>query len=181
MQFATRILAFVESINLADSDRKTLLQTLVRYTLQIDGSQRATVLRKAAFGMDRVPEVMHFKTQYLDVSSYIHRSLWKGVVSYLKTGVLEEGTEKGDVDYCLQLLRPEDKDVLQTSSLNEDASVDGFDVEEWAEDINILLVLIAQEFLDAASVPGVNSPPVRVKFYLLNYQIHVVIVLPIGV
>lgn len=137
MQFATRILSFVESINLSSTDRKELLTALVQYALQIHGTQRATVLRKLAFRLDRMPEVMYFKNQYLDVSSYIHRNLWKSVVGFLQTSEVDQEI-KSDVDYCLGLLTDADRSVLKVVGLNESSSVEDFDIAKWAEDKNIL-------------------------------------------
>jgi len=137
MQFATRILSFVESLNITTNERQDLLKALVRYTLHVNGTQRATILRKKAFALDKVPEVMHFKIQYLDVSSYIQLKLWKGVVGFLKGHVVDDEI-KDDVKYCLSFLNSEDCTILKNIGLNEESNVEDFDVDQWTKDKNVL-------------------------------------------
>lgn len=134
MSFAARTLAFVESIAFSHTERQDLLHHIIKYALQIHGLERSTVLRKYAFKIDILPEVMHFKAQYLDVSSYIHRQLWKDVLHYLQGST----TENTDIAFCMRYLDAADVAVLKGQSVNEDNSVDKLDLDEWAKGKNIL-------------------------------------------
>jgi hypothetical protein len=104
-QLVNEISFFVQK----ESEQKELVSEIVRLVLGIQTGMGSTALRRITFRNNILDDFTFFKNQYLDVSHYLHRQLWKAVVRSVQEG--EKYTDarlRSDVISCLQHERPLD-------------------------------------------------------------------------
>ena len=131
--FTKRIMAFMYSLkHLDEYEKKDLIVELVRFSLQVNNRYRYVPLKKKAFKYGVLEDIRNFKTQYIDVSHYIHRTLWKAVVQHLNGQPY--GDDKNlqvDVEFCMQHLSEADCKELKNKPINDNHDVDGLELGEW--------------------------------------------------
>ena len=122
--FKARVLQFTTDLMLNPSEKTALTKEVVKFLLQLHGRQRATVLRKKAFALGCAEETIHFKNQFLDVSSYLHQELWKDV---------RDRKETEDVLFCLAHLSRKELKAFDAIE-HTDVDVTSFDLGQWVQD-----------------------------------------------
>lgn len=129
---------FVASINdtvLSEDKEKTLSEfrtEVIRYTLKIQKGMGSTAIKSLAHRHNFPSDWSFFKQQYLDMSEYINRHLWKAVVLFVKdTKMSDDNMLASDVNYCLKHLKMEDIEKINKKNINEDCNVGGIDLSTW--------------------------------------------------
>lgn len=107
-QLVSEISFFVQK----ESDRQELVTEIIRLVLGIQTGMGSTSLRRIAFRNNILDDFTFFKNQYLDVSHYLHRLLWKAMVRSVQQG--ENYTDNQlrlDIRACLEKKVPLDKQI----------------------------------------------------------------------
>lgn len=123
-EFTLQIMDFVDS-----DDKMTTIEEfkseVIRYILKIQKGMGSTAIKSLAHKHNFAPEWSFFKQQYLDMSAYVNRKLWKAIVNYTQDCETEEDrTYASDVMYCLSHLNADDLELLKKKKVNKDCNVD---------------------------------------------------------
>lgn len=124
ISFKQTVVQFVQNQILTETQKKELTKEIVKFALQIHGQQRSAVLRKYAFAHSCLEETSFFKQQYLDVSAYIHRELWRDVKSRSTTE---------DVRFCLDHLTRKELETFDRIAYH-DIDISSFDLNKWLKE-----------------------------------------------
>lgn len=128
--FSERVSTFVSSLNLDNQHSEKLTLEIIRFVLQIQRGAHSSDLRRLTFRLDCFDDFNYFKTQYLDVSAYIHRKLWVAVVNKIKNNhIPKDDMLKNDVDFCLSYINnEEDINRVKQIEIKEELNVDDLDL-----------------------------------------------------
>lgn len=98
--------ASIECDTLNDAEKSQFLRLMLVFVLKInrDKASAACQLRSTAIKHNCLEELMHFKTQYLEVSQYIHRTLWVRVLENLDGILIQNEDEKADAQFVVDNL-----------------------------------------------------------------------------
>jgi hypothetical protein len=134
--FKTKVVSFIQNSGIrTEADRADIQKEIVRLALHIQTGMGSTTLRRKTFRLNCLDEFTHFKNQYLDMSSYVHRKLWVAVVNYAKDGILpsatspeEAATILEDVMFCLSILDENDQEKVRKTEVKQALNVDSIDL-----------------------------------------------------
>ncbi len=112
--FQQNLESFVESLNISEKGKASFRREVVKLVLTIQDKMGATVLRtmmKDIEGHDYLEDFVFWKKQYLDVSAYVQRVLWREVVYFIQKKDFQgnDPQTNKDVMYCIRWLA--DKDI----------------------------------------------------------------------
>jgi hypothetical protein len=114
--------------------RQQFRTEVVRLALTIQEKMGATVLRALSREFNFFEEFTHFKKQYLDMSAYIHRSMWREVIYFIQMKDFRTNNAilNKDIMYCLTNLTDSDIEKVVNMQINHnlnaslDIDVDNF-------------------------------------------------------
>jgi hypothetical protein len=134
--FQNRIEDFLATINIQDDviykreDGKTKVTgaqikaefrtETVRLALTIQNKMGATILRALSREFDFFEEFTHFKKQYLDMSAYIHKTLWRDVIYFIQMKDFRNNDAilNKDIMYCVKHLTDSDIEKIINMQIN---------------------------------------------------------------
>lgn len=129
---------FISSINdviLSDDKTATIKEfktEVIRYILKIQKGMGSTAIKSLAHKNNFPSEWSFFKQQYLDMSEYINRKLWKAVVKFVQdTEISDDDMMASDVSYCLNQLGIDDIEKINEKRLNDNCNVGNIDLNTW--------------------------------------------------
>ncbi len=108
-------------IHITGAEIKTIFRTeAVRLILTIQDKMGATILRALSREFDFFEDFTHFKKQYLDMSAYIHKSLWRDVIYFIqmKDFRTNDAELNKDIMYCLKHLTDSDIEKILDMKIN---------------------------------------------------------------
>lgn len=121
---------FVSSIKpvvLSENNQQTIAdfrKEVIRYVLKIQKGMGSTAIKSLAHKHNFPSEWTFFKSQYLDMSQYVNKVLWKAITKCVQeTEISEDETVASDVNYCLQFLGMDDVEKINNKVLNEGCNV----------------------------------------------------------
>lgn len=103
--------------HLSAEQRRTFCEELLRYILKIQRKTKtpgAGLLRAIALNYGILEDFMFFKSQYLEVSHYLHTRFWVNCLSEVNSEKIENDEEKNDVNWAFEFLDDLDRKNLQT-------------------------------------------------------------------
>jgi hypothetical protein len=132
-----RVEKFLSSFShLQDSQREIFCEELLRYILKIQRKTKtpgAGLLRAIALNFEILDEFMFFKSQYLEVSNYLHTKFWINCLAELKSEPIEDQNEKSDVVWAFSFLDDADKKNLQEKwYIDPDLQVSEINPKTWS-------------------------------------------------
>lgn len=127
MSFKLRVENFIGSLHLSSEDKQEIRKEIVKFVLHIQDGSGSIRLRTKAYRKNILEDVLFFKSQYLDVSHYVHRTLWKSVVEQLNSNSFCSE----DVEYCCSLLDQQELEKVKKIVVNQNFNIDALDITKW--------------------------------------------------
>jgi len=133
VSFRGRVSSFIQNLNLSDENADLLTREIVRFVLQVDSKSRSRNLRKAAFKMNCLSDIVYFKDQYLNSSSYLNGVLWQAVLLYAtKNKRPNNKTVRVDVAFCYDMLCEDDFKIFKKQRSDKRLDVSKIDLTKWS-------------------------------------------------
>ena len=135
--FQQNLEGFVSTLAISEKGKANFRREVIKLVLTIQDKMGATVLRtmmKDIEGHDYLEDFVHWKKQYLDVSAYVQRVLWREVVYFIQKQDFQgnDPQTNKDVMYCIRWLADKDIQKVVEMKINHnlnaalDLSADSF-------------------------------------------------------
>lgn len=132
----SRVEKFLSSFShLNETQRRIFCEELIRYLLKIQRKTKtpgAGLLRGIALDFGILEDFMFFKSQYLEVSSYLHTKFWVNCLLTLKAECKIDAHEKEDVEWAFSFLTENDKQKMLTKwTIDPELQVEDINPKIW--------------------------------------------------
>lgn len=118
--FLNKIEEFLASVNIPEEVKDEFRTETIKLAITIQEKMGATILRALSRKWDFFEEFTHFKKQYLDMSAYIHKILWRDVVYFIqkKDFRRNDAILNKDIMYCIKYLTDADIEKVVDMKIN---------------------------------------------------------------
>lgn len=129
--FRDKLVGFLDSLLLTEEAKGLVALEATRGILKLSTS-KPQALRILAHKFNISDDLTHFKFVYLDVSYYVHTSLWVQIAKHHQNGTAMSEEVAKDWEYIKTLLQPEDFEALSSVATNDHLNVSDLDFgPEW--------------------------------------------------
>ena len=131
-----RVENFLSSFShLNEAKKRNFCEEILRYILKIQRKTKtpgAGLLRGLALNYGILEDFMFFKSQYLEVSHYLHTKFWINCLVALNSGSIENAEELPDVHWAFSFLDAEDKkNLIKKWEIDPELQIGDIDPKTW--------------------------------------------------